>query len=588
MADILGPSGQPLPPSNPLLSQQQGVSSTASVNTGSAQKAFAELQRVLDDIMKSFTANWEKSSSDRLKAEERFYRAVGDKAKEQQAMLQRYSNETISAIEAEKKANLEALNQKGLAHEEFEKQKTDITRKADQDRLKIEQETARKIEQSKSILGRIGGGISTVGTQIGGPIGGLVSGIGNVITNPAEIIPAALVGSIIEMLNTRAAFTVTGARLAGAGFGIGAGAGAGLDFTTGLFGNFFDPTNKFGRSLSQSQQRDIISMMAGSRTMIDQARSSGGMDALRGNLGLFANILPDASKEMEIFTDATKTLGMSQKDISNTFMSSRVSAEKLKITQLDAIATQIEMQKALRNITNDGTVAASVLFNVGGFLKGIGTSEAERQRMTLGITQAGANLSLSSIAGMAAFVNGKMPTATDLFGPGAPLQPGAFGPSGAGAGLVNNPFGLMGAFFNKVGGQSKDPLQKLFAADALNRQFGLGLRTQDLPQFFNLADRLNIKGPGGISDKEFSKNIEQLSKQAKALTIEGMDKLVTSVSPLQQIEHILTNIWTALDKFLSRYYTDASKPQNYLHNAPRPNTDRKPTAGKGFDVYKGY
>ena len=56
----------------------------------------------------------------------------------------------------------------------------------------------------------------------------------------------------------------------------------------------------------------------------------------------------------------------------------------------------MEMQKALRNITNDGTVAASVLFNVGGFLKSLELSEAERLRMTLGIAQAGANLGSSS------------------------------------------------------------------------------------------------------------------------------------------------------------------------------------------------
>jgi len=580
---ILGPSGQPLPPSNPLLSQQPGnLSATATVSTGSAQRAFAELQKVLDNIMKSFSGNWEKASNDSLKAQERFYRYVGDKDNERRAALKRYSNEAIAAIDEETKAKLEALDfelqAKKKTHEEGEREKTKITTEASRLRSNIERDALRKEVDSKKILNRIGGGISSVGSQIGGPIGGLVSGVGNFLTNPAELIPAAIAGSIIEMMNTRAAFTATGARLAGAGFGVGAGAGAGLDFTTGLFGG---PISPFGRSLSQSQQRDIISNMAGSRTMIDQARAAGGMDVLRGNLGLFANILPDASKEMELFTDATKTLGMSQKDISGTFMSSRVNAERLKITQLDAISTQIEMQRALRNITNDGTVAASVLFNVGGFLKGIGTSEAERQRITLGIAQAGANLSLPQIAGMLAFTRGMSPT-------GQGMERAIFGTNGAGGMLGNKGtgvFGLMGEFFNKVGGQAKDPMQRLFIADAMNRQFGLGLRTQDIPQFFNLSERLRT---GGMNEREYSKQVESLTKQAKAITIEGMDKLVNVVNPITQLENVFTNFWTKMDQLLSKYFGDATHPKNYLHNAPRKSTDRKPTAGHGFDVYKGF
>src|SRR6267142_5171510 len=123
-------------------------------------------------------------------------------------------------------------------------------------------------------------------------------------------------GAILEVANKRAAFTKTGAQLAGAGFGGMSGAGAAQIAGSGFDASLFSSLNK---GLSADEQRSIISGMAGSRTMIGQASSVGGMDAVRANLGLFANILPDASKEMELFTDATKSLGMSQKDISKTF-----------------------------------------------------------------------------------------------------------------------------------------------------------------------------------------------------------------------------------------------------------------------------
>lgn len=532
MADLLGPSGQPLPSYNPLLSQQQNVSANASVNTGSAEKAFANLQKVLDDLMKSFGGNWDKVTNDRLKAEERFYRAVGDKAKERQVMLQRYSKDAIDAIEEEKRASLESLNMQGIAKEEFEKRKTEITRKADQDRSNIEKETNKKLSQDRGISGLVGRGTSYLSDIVGGgTLGGLITGAGALATNPATAIPAAIIGSLLEMGNTAAAFNRTGSQLAGAGLRLGAGGAAGIDFATNLFGG---PFGRLGQALSQDQQRDLIAQMSGSRTMVDQARSSGGFGAVRGNLGLFANILPDAAKDMELMTDATKNLGMSQKDVTGLFVSSRVNAERLKITQLDAIHTQMEMQKALRNITNDGLVAASVLGNVGGFLQSIGTmNEQERNRITTGIVQAGANLSLPQIAGMFAFTHGgQIPDPKQIFGENGVLKHGGV-------------FGLMGGFLQQVGNQFKDPTQRMFAADQLRQQFMPGLRLQEVPKFFDIANAMQQPGA----------HMADLTKQFKALEgktpqvamADGIARLATIVGPLERLEHVFTNFWTMLD-----------------------------------------
>lgn len=545
---ILGPSGQPLPPSNPLLSQQD-VSSTASVNTTQAQKAFADLQRVLDNIMKSFSGNWDKATNDRLKAEERFYRAVGDRAKERQVTLQRYSKEALASIEAEKRAGLDALNQQGLAKEELEKKKTDITRKAAEDRANIEKETAKKLASDRGILG-VSGFIrdraSLIGDKIGGPIGGLISGAGNLITNPYALIA----GTLLESLNTAAAFNKTGSQLASAGFKLGTGGATGIDFATQLFGG---PFGRLGQGISQDQQREMIGMMAGSRTMIDQARSGGGFGAIRSNLGLFANILPDASKEMELFTDATKSLGMSQRDITGTFVSSRVNAERLKITQIDAIHTQIEMQKALRNITNDGAVAASVLSNITDYLKGIGASEAEKSRIGLAIGQAGASLSLSSIAGMFAFTHGgKIPGPSELFGPG-----GMLGNKGTGT------FGLLGSFLTQVGNQFHDPTQRMFAADQLRQQFIPGLRLQDIPKFFDLT---NAMMQGNVSQKDFDKQFRALEGKTPQLAMaQGIDRLATIVDPIHRLENVFSNFWTMIDERWNKLLDAIHNPLHLFH-----------------------
>lgn len=529
----LGPSGQPSNP-NPF---QQGASANLSINTSSAQKAMEDLQRSLEGMMKSFGGTWNKVTSDRLAAEERLYRAVGDKARARQTELKRYSDEAIALINEETNAKIKGYELEKHSQDDIARYKKDLLTKSAEDRLRIETEVSRKLSREHGIGGLIRGRAGAISEAIGGgPIGGLITGAAGILTNPYALIGTA----ILEMLNTKAAFTGTGAQLAGAGLRLGAGAGAGLGFATGLFNqSAFGPAGLLGQALSADQQRSIIGTMSGSRTMIDQARASGGFGAIAGNLGLFANILPDASKEMEIFTDQVKNLGMSQKDISNTFISSRVVSEKLKTGQLDTLQTQNEMIRSLRNITNDGVVAADVLDNVGGFLKSLGTmNEAERLRITSGIGQAGANLSLPQIAGMFAFTRGRMPNLqTEVFGEGGVLKHGGV-------------FGLMGGFLQQVGHQFRDPNQRLFAADMLRQQFMPGLRLQDVPEFFNIANAMQQPGA----------NMENLTRRFVALehktpaqaAAEGIATLANIVDPIKRLENVFSNFWTMLDDRINK------------------------------------
>ena len=526
MADPVNPTGQP----NPFQSPSQGISSNVSLSTGSAEETMVHLQKVIENCAKSFGVAFTAATKDTLKGQENFYKYIGDKENERRIALERYKRAAIDSIDEETKAKIKSYEQEKHSQEEVNRYSGSLTKKAAEDKLHIGRETDKQLARSTGIGGVIRGVTSSLGGQIGGPVGGLISGAGNLLTNPY----ALAIGAILEMFNTKAAFTKTGAQLAGAGLGLGGGpAGTGLHFATSLFNqSMFGPAGDFGQALSAEQQRGIIGTMAGSRTMIGQA-TGGGFGAIAGNLGLFANILPDASKEMELFTAATKDLGMSQKDISRTFMTTKVSADRLGITQLDAISAQMEMQKALRNITNDGTVAANVLYNVGSFFHDIGKSETETKRMTLGIGAAGANLPLSQIAGMFAFTQGKMPTEGALFGPG-----GMLGKDGSGV------FGLMGSYLSKVGGQFKDPMQRIYAADSLNRQLGLGIQTQDLPKFFELSNRLMT---GGIDQEDYAKKVAELSKHGRELTVTGMDTLANIVDPINRLENVFTNFWTMLD-----------------------------------------
>jgi hypothetical protein len=510
----------------------------------------ADLQTVLDKAAKSFGISFNAATKDTLAGQERFYKYIGDKENERRVALERYKRAAIDSVNEETKYALASYEEKAKAsrrsQEDINKGKIDLAKKADDQIKSIERESEAK-GKGPGIFGRTLEGARNIGSRLGGPIGGLVSGVANLIAEPEVAIPAAIMGAILEIANKRAAFTKTGLQLAGAGLGrAGEGAGAAQAIGSGFDLRLFSGLNG---ALSAEEQRAIIGGMAGSRTMIGQAGAAGGMDALRGNLGLFANILPDASKEMELFTDATKSLGMSQKDISKTFFQTQKSSKDLGITQLDAIATQIEMQKALRNITNDGTVAASVLDNVGSFFHEIGKSETETQRMTLGVAQAGSNLSLSKIAGMLSFTRGLGPTSGGM-------EQAIFGNNGVGGMLGKQGggvFGLMGEFFSKVGGQAKNPMERLFMAESLNKDFGLGIQTQDLPKFFQLSERLRA---GGMSQKDYAAQVQELSKAGRTMTIEGMKDLASIVTPIQLMENYFKNFWTNFDDHTGHFFGD--------------------------------
>jgi hypothetical protein len=51
LADLLGPTGQPLPPSNPLVSQKQG---DVPVNTQAAQDMTERLKKAFELITRDF------------------------------------------------------------------------------------------------------------------------------------------------------------------------------------------------------------------------------------------------------------------------------------------------------------------------------------------------------------------------------------------------------------------------------------------------------------------------------------------------------------------------------------------------------
>lgn len=545
------PSGQK--PSNPFLwtpGQPTEMKADAIVNTSSAKVAFKDLEQLFKQMMKSMGNDWDNVTNESLKKQEKLYNAIGDKQNAHRAMVTRLKNEAVAAIEEEKDKKLAALDMQIRAEQDnankvkqLEQEKLAISTKVESEKADIAKKTARELSRETGLGGLIRGKTANVGAMIGGPIGGLISGAGEMLANPYALGAAA----IFEMFKTKAAFTKTGAELAGAGFGLGSGAGVGLNFATSLFNpTMAGPFGRLGQALSQSEQQAIVGQMAGSRTIIDQTKIAGGFDAVRNNLGLFATILPDASKDMEIMTDATKNLGMSQKDITNTFVSSRVNAEQLKITQLDAIRTQMDMAKALRNLTNDGAVAASTLSNITDYLNSIGTSEAEKQRIGVSIAQAGANLTLPQMAGMFAFTKGRMPTSLDLLGN---RPESGIGPRIPGA--IDNPFQLLGGFLSKIGNQFKDnPTARMFAADQLRQQYLPGLRLQDTAQFFHLTDELQS---GKMSQEDYAKQFKILEeKTPQAVMTKGIETLSEIVDPIKRIENIFSNFWTMIDDRINK------------------------------------
>ena len=540
MADLLGPDGQPL--KNPFFAQQSQGQQDISVNIKPAVQAFSDLQNILDNLSKNFGVTFQRATAENLKAQENFYKYIGDRESERRVGVERLKRAAIDSVNEELKAQLASYEAQAraakMSQEQINKGKIDLASKTSQQIMNIEREAAKKA--SPGFIGRAMESAHGIGGQIGGPIGGVISSITNLASAPQLAIPAAIIGAIIGIMDKRAAFTKTGLALSQAGLG-GIGSNAAQDLGAGINDKMFVGLS---RALSADQERSILEGMAGSNTLTRQAGTDSGINGIRGNLGLFANVLPDATKEMELFTEASKGLGMSQSDIQKVYFQTAKSAKDLKITQLDAITTQLTMQKALRNLTNDGTVAAATLDNVGTFFKEIGKSESERQRFTLGVGNAGANLSLSSMVGMLAFTRGSGPTSSAM-------QSALFGEGGIMGAKGTGPFALMGEFFSKVGGNFKNPMEKIFAADSLNQQFGLGLQTQDLPSFFKLADKLKS---GKLSNEQFGASVSELSKQSNALTIAGMDNLVSIVNPIVQMQNMFTNFWLEADKLFTRYF----------------------------------
>ena len=545
------PSGQK--PTNPFFSnliipgKSQGMMADVQLNTSSAKVAFDDLEKLFKKLTKSMGADWDDFTNESLKKQETLFRALGMKQDEHKAKITRLKNEALSAIEEERKKKLDSLAEEMKTAEgnaarmkQLESEKLATETKAISDKANIESSVKKNLARETGMGGILRGMTSDIGAKVGGPIGGIISGAGELLTNPYALGAMA----IFEMFKTKAAFTSTGATLAGAGFKLGSGAGVGLNFDQRLFGA--NPFGRLNQALSQDEQKAIIAQMAGSRTMIGQTQTAGGFDAVRNNLGLFANILPDAAKDMELMVDATKNLGMSQKDITNTFVSSRVNAERLKVTQLDAIKTQMDMAKVLRNLTNDGALAANTLSNITDYLNAIGASEAEKQRIGVAVATGAANLTLSQLTGMFAFTHGgKIANPLEMFG-SKPV--GGIGPVMPGA--IDNPFQLMGSFLTQVGGQFKNPTQRMFAAEQLQKEFLPGLRLQDIPKFFDLAQ--DMMKPGA-NPADFQKRFEALEQKTPQVAMaEGIKTLSEIVDPIKRLENVFTNFWSFVDDRINK------------------------------------
>jgi len=538
LADLLGPSGQPIS-SNPF-TQSQGMKADVSLSTGSAERTMADLTNVLEKAAKSFGVAFNATTKDTLAGQERFYRYIGDKENERRTSLERYKRAAIDSVNEETKFAIASYEEKARAakrsQEEINKGKIDLAKKADSQIKSITQE-AEKRSQGPGLFGKALEGVQGFGNKIGGPIGGMISGAASLAADPYVAIPAAIIGAILKVLGTESAFVKPGAALRGAGLTGGSASELGLGFNERVFAGLGVGTLLgSGGILSQEEKIKIIGTMAGSRSMIDQTKGPGGVEALTKNMGLFGNILPDVAAQMEIFTSATKDLGMSQSGISNLYHTSALGAKALNITQMDAIKTQMTMTQALRNITNDGTVAAITMSRMSEVLKATGASEAERQKYLVGFAGAAASLPLDKIAGLFAYTHGgKMPTMTELYGTNG--KGGMLGTEGSGV------FGLMGSFISKVGGQFQDPVQRLFAASKLNAELGLGISTRDMGQFFNITEQFQ---GGKIGDKEYKEGLAKLQAESGKTVQEGLADLAKAVTPMTTLTNWFESIIQSL------------------------------------------
>lgn len=554
----------PPPPSNSPGSQFfQGAAaqSSVSVNTEQVHNALGAIKQNFDELTKAMGVDIDKALSSRLGAESKFYKALGNIVKANQvAILKQKKDYTDAVTEA---TNLEiedykrGARERGKTEEEISAYIRSL-RMRDVDLIEKAEISAEKrinAEKRKNWLGGVG--LSNIGSRVGGPVGSTISGAGNVLsslTTPAGLITLAiggLIAAIVGDLQRRAEYARIGSGLANAGGALGANyGGAGASFENRLFSGLS------ASAMSLQKRRELTAAFSGESFAFrnEIMNSRGGGSGFQRNLGLYANILPDVGKIMELLVGSTKELGTSQQDLTTIFKSSRVNSDHLRITQMDAVKMELEMQKVLRNMTNDGNVAASVLRNVSGYLDSIGASEVEKHRIGLSIAQAGANLTLPQIAGMFAFTR-----------PKEQLTPGTlFGENGNG-GLVKGGgvFGLMGEFIQKVGGQFKNnPMQQMFAMDQLQRQYFPGLRLQDLPKFYQLTQGL---GKGTLDVTQASKEFEKLTKNTPSeIAAAGMQNLVNVLGPegklLNWLEGFANQLYNKIDGI-----TDAIHSINPLH-----------------------
>jgi len=116
----------------------------------------------------------------------------------------------------------------------------------------------------------------------------------------------------------------------------------------------------------------------------------------------------------------------------------------------------------------------------------------------------------------------------------------------------------MGQFLTKVGDQFKNsPTQRMFAAEALQKEFLPGLRLQDIPKFFDLTQQMMNKQ---ITPAKFEKEFKGLEgKTPQAAMADGIQTLTQIVGPVQRLENVFTNFWTMVDEKINQIFAKLGK-----------------------------
>lgn len=525
-ADLVGPTGQPVGSNHPFTSQGGQSPAAVTVSTTGAQAA-------LDQLLGSFKSNWDKADQDRLKAEENLYRSLGNLSRAHAAQMTRQKDEFISKIKESTNVQIQEFEREVQAGkrtaEDLENFKAKKALETQNSIASAERETLRKIadERKKSGINAIGSGISSVGQKIGGPVGGALSSVGGFVSEiatPGGALLLALSG-LVSLALAKAERDAQTIRI-GASFAQG---GSSLSLAggqvAGMQGRIF---GGLGSAISARDQEKLIGVMSASPQLLNEATTSN--KGFLNTVGLFANVMPDATEILKTMTFASHDLGMSNKDLVNTFTSVRVNQHLLNMSFNDTLETQMSMQKSLRNITTDGSVAASVLTNISGFLTKIGASNEEKARFAGAVAGGVANLSLSQIVGMSGFVNGgRLPTHEQLFGMGQNSLVGGGTPA------------LLGGFLSKVGAQAGPggTLQSDLVADQLRQQFLPGLPLRGVSDFFQLTSDLQ---KGNITPEQYGKKFQEMEGSTpQALMASGITKLANALGPMGELEVFLGN-----------------------------------------------